>query len=156
MGKKKNKNKKKKKICKPTILSPVISTESRTPDVNQIGNNIPYKSCKASFSFEFYDHKNKRYSVSSISKCKDFHLLFKHLHKLSCLTWRSIENSKNRAHEVTWNTTKEKKGFPPKLKIPQGFPPYQFQLYGKLRVFGFHKMGIFYIVWFDPNHSIYS
>jgi len=152
MGKKSRK--KKHKNLK--FISPNIVSTKQTPDLEKLQNNVPYRMHKASFSFEYYDEKHKKYSASSITKCKEFYHVFKHLYRLSCMTWQDIENGKNHAHDVNWKNTREKKGFPTRLQIPQVSQPYQFQLFGQFRVFGFHDRGIFNIVWFDPFHSVDS
>jgi len=144
----------KKKQKKPKIPKPNISATIQAPSLNQI--EIPYRSSKPVFSFEFYDIKHAKYTAYSFTNCSDLCLVFKHLKRLSSMTWEQIESGKNRAHEVTWAITKEKKGFPQRLgNKPSLFPPYSFQLFGRVRVYGFHCERTFNIVWFDTNHEIH-
>lgn len=134
-----------------------ISPSQKIPNLEELLEEVEYKNCYPIFSFKYYDHKHKKFSASKMTNYKDFHLLLKHLHLLSHLTWREIELSESyNAHDVTWSETSQQTGFPMRLgDTPRGFPPYQFKAFGKCRVFGFHARTVFYIVWLDSKHEIY-
>jgi hypothetical protein len=75
------------------------------------------------------------------------------------MPWSEVK--KNRAHfhahEVTWCSTKEQKGF---THLPQQMreaPAFQFKAFDICRLFGFFDAeNIFQVVWIDRGHQIYG
>lgn len=63
-----------------------------------------------------------------------------------------------RAHKIDWTDTSEKNGFSHLNEQLQSVTPYQFQFsaneYG--RIHGFFIDNVFYAVWLDPEHELYS
>ncbi|WP_245602731.1 hypothetical protein [Gloeothece verrucosa] len=79
---------------------------------------------------------------------------------MSKLTAQELRNNPNktlRCHEINWEDTTES-GFGIKGEEQLVDQPYQFSLsanqYG--RIHGFFIEEIFYIVWLDPDHKLYS
>jgi hypothetical protein len=145
------KNKAKRKLPKPEI-----SSDAKLPSYGELAAGVNYLVCTPSFCFAFFDEKHSKYSARCQKDCTKFHLLFRHLKSLAQMNWGQIERSGNyHAHDVTWATTRERTGFPASLgDIPQRFPPYQFQPFDDVRIFGFHRGGSFYVVWIDWNHGV--
>jgi len=112
---------------------------------------------KLTFSFEFYD-KSGKYCLSKFEKT-DIPLTIERLQQLNEKTILEILRDKKvlHFHEVHWELTTEKKGFP--FKKANEYDPFQFSLLGvnsqKARVYGAYGGGIFYIVWFDLEHQIW-
>lgn len=113
-----------------------------------------------SFSFKYYQDKHNKFGYRGKEVNYWLNLLDR-LKSLSSLTIQEllVDRSKSlRCHPIKWEDTSEKNGF--------GFPheeqlvdtPYQFSLssneYG--RVHGFFIDNVFYIVWLDPDHLLYS
>jgi len=70
---------------------------------------------------------------------------------------KTSKNSTLRFHPIDWNdTTQSSFGLPNEDQLVE--EPYQFSIsvnkHG--RVHGFFIDNVFYIVWFDPNHRLYS
>lgn len=115
------------------------------------------KNDKLTFSFEFYDN-NGKYCLSKF-KQGDVPLVLERLKQLNEKTINEILRDKNvlHFHEVYWERTTEKKGFP--SSTVNSFNPFQFSLNGinnqKARIYGALTSTIFYIVWFDLEHQIW-
>lgn len=110
------------------------------------------------FSFKFYDTKNQKYCISTW-KSKEIALTLERLKDVSSKTFAEIIGRNTyKFHRVKWEQTKHKDGFPD--TEVNTLTPFQFALVGvngqKARVFGAYAENIFYIVWFDLNHDIWS
>ncbi len=124
----------------------------------ELFNQIPYQKCRPVFSFEYYDYDHPEFSAESIKTCKEFYRLIDELRKISVFTWGQMQSTQHtfHAHEVDWEKTAVPSGFRNRHgQEPQTYPAYQFKAYKEFRVFGFHRRGVFHIVWFDPSHKIY-
>ncbi len=155
-GRKKQKRRDKTKTALK-LPTPNISSEADIPSRDELLRQVDYLTCEATFCFRYYDDKHKKYSAKAVPKCRDFCLLFKHLKKLGGMTWREIEAGDYHAHEVTWKSTRQREGFSSRLgDAPSTYPPYQFQVFGKFRIFGFHQGNVFHVVWFDYKHEVDS
>lgn len=112
---------------------------------------------KLTFSFEFYDRSGK-YCLSKFEKT-DIPLAIERLQQLNEKTLLEILRGKKvwHFHEVYWEMTTERGGFP--SKKANEYSPFQFSLVGvnnqKARVYGALGGGIFYIVWFDLEHQVW-
>lgn len=121
--------------------------------------NIPKpkaSSEKLRFSFEYYDTGGK-YCLSAWDK-KFVLGALKGLKEVSAKNHAEVSQANPfRLHEVDWNETVEKKGFPT-IKM-NTLPSFQFALPGvnnqQARVFGGYSKNIFFIVWFDLNHAVW-
>jgi len=132
--------------------------QSKLPRKAELDRRVGYYSKNPVFSFAHYDHHEKDFSVTCISKARVFHKLFEGLKRLSPLTWRQIETSGQfHAHGITnWTKTSRRNGFEKYKDVPEGFPPYQFGPFGKFRIVGFFDAeAVFHIVWFDSKHLLY-
>lgn len=109
---------------------------------------------KIKFSFEYYDLKRPEYCLSGWTndQIKDSLARLKEINEK---THNELHQQRSvyHFHEVDWDKTKEKSGFPMILENP-----YQFALLGVngqlARVFGSYVGGVFYIVWFDLTHCV--
>ncbi|MEG4856290.1 hypothetical protein QUB75_03960 [Microcoleus sp. K1-B6] len=113
-----------------------------------------------SFYFRYYQDDKEQFSIGG-RDAKYLASLLRRLRDLSQLNAQEIINNQSkslRCHGIVWKNTTEPNGF--------GIPnediliniPYQFQIsaneYG--RVHGFFSENVFYIVWLDPDHNLYS
>ena len=112
-----------------------------------------------SFLYKYFQSDHSKFSVLK----KDVEYLIVFLERLRDISsWTAQELIRNRSkalrcHPITWSDTTEICfGFSGEEQIVD--TPYQFSLstneYG--RVHGFFIEDIFYIVWLDPNHLLYS
>ena len=115
----------------------------------------PPENEKLRFSFEFYD--GSKYCLSSWIQ-EDVKQTLSRLKEICKLSFNDMRRmaSTYHFHEVDWKSTTEKSGFP--IRSVNGLSAFQFALLGvnhqKARVYGAYYGGIFYIVWFDFEHSI--
>lgn len=63
-----------------------------------------------------------------------------------------------RAHQINWEDTTEPSGFTSLNPFLRNLPAFQFEISANEhgRVHGFLLDRIFYIVWLDPHHNLYS
>ena len=112
---------------------------------------------KLVFSFEFYD-TSEDFCLSKFKR-EDVKKALERLRQLNCKTLDEIFRQKKvlHFHEVDWNKTIKKSGFP--STMANQLSPFQFSLLGinnqKARVYGAYQNNIFYIVWFDLDHEIW-
>jgi len=113
-----------------------------------------------SFSFRYYQDGKDKFSIGG-RDAKYLASLLKRLRDLSQLKAQEIINNQSkslRCHGIVWLDTTEPNGFGIPNEVQLVNTPYQFQIsaneYG--RVHGFFSENIFYIVWLDPDHNLYS
>jgi hypothetical protein len=113
------------------------------------------------FSFKHLDSSNKKFSI----KDKDwnyFHKVFDRFKSISDWTQkRLVTNYTNalRCHPIEWKETTERRGFHHLSdEILEGTQPYQISISSNEhgRVHGFFISNVFYVIWFDPHHALYS
>ncbi|MEH1796470.1 MULTISPECIES: hypothetical protein [unclassified Nostoc] len=112
-----------------------------------------------SFSFKYYQDSNSKFSCSEKEVIYWLTLLDR-LKALSSLTAQELlvnRSSTLRCHPIKWEDTSEKRfGLPNEEQLVD--IPYQFSISSNEhgRVHGFFIDEIFYIVWLDPDHLLYS
>lgn len=110
------------------------------------------------FSFKYYEHSHKKYSVQCITSTKDFHVMFEKLKSMSQLQWKAIKIASQmfHFHPIEWRETSEPRGF---KNLPAGLtesPAWQFKLFKECRAIGFFNQdNIFELIWIDREHTIY-
>ena len=113
------------------------------------------------FSFKYLDLKKT--GKFSHTLCEDgWHRCFlQRLHDVSRMAMSALRddnrNTALRNHAIKWNETTEPSGFSQLPKQLQPDTPWQFSLTSNLhgRVHGFILSNTFYVVWIDPDHSLY-
>lgn len=112
-----------------------------------------------SFSFRYFKDDNDKFSVRN-RDATYLQALLVRLRDLSTLTVQEIINNRSkslRCHKIVWNDTTESGfGIPNEDQLVDS--PYQFQISANEhgRVHGFFLENVFYIVWLDPDHNLYS
>jgi len=113
-----------------------------------------------SFSFRYYQDDKDKFSIGG-RDARYLASLLRRLRDLSQLISQEIINNQSkslRCHGIVWQDTTEPNGFGLPNEAQLVNVPYQFQIsaneYG--RVHGFFSENIFYIVWLDPEHNLYS
>ncbi|MEH2416036.1 hypothetical protein [Nostoc sp.] len=112
-----------------------------------------------SFSFKYYQDAHKKFS------CREKEVIYwltllDRLKSLSSLTAQDLlvnRSSTLRCHPIKWEDTSERAfGLPNEEQLVD--IPYQFSISSNKhgRVHGFFIKEIFYIVWLDPDHLLYS
>jgi hypothetical protein len=112
------------------------------------------------FSFEFYDAGGARYCLSRFDS-DQVRLALVRLKEVNQNTLQELQDKRRvlHFHDVRWEDTAEKKGFP--VEVPDDLVPFQFALLGinnqRARVFGGLAASTltFYIVWFDLDHEVW-
>lgn len=138
------------KINKPRQTT--IAQKIRKPDVQT--------DLRIRFSFAYFAETEK-FSLPDSRKTDYLRKLFEQLRNLSQWKISEFRNKGKgiRAHCIKWKDTTEPNGFAhlnnEQLKEAE---PWQFQLssneYG--RIHGFLIDNVFYVVWADPEHKLYS
>ena len=113
-----------------------------------------------SFFFRYYQDNQNKFSIGG-RDAKYIASLLKRLRNLSQLNAQEVINNQSkslRCHGIVWQNTTEPNGFGIPNESALVNMPYQFQIsaneYG--RVHGFFSENVFYIVWLDPDHNLYS
>ena len=111
------------------------------------------------FSFKFYQTQNDKFSCRQ-ELTSYWQRLLERLKALSGLSRQELLTNRSkslRCHPIRWEDTTEI-GFNLPNEDQLVDTPYQFSVssneYG--RVHGFFIGSVFYIVWLDPNHLLYS
>ncbi len=112
-----------------------------------------------SFSFKYWQNNHHKFSIKGQDKTY-FITLLERLKHLSTWTVQDLLLSRSsaiRCHPIEWSDTTEKEfGIANEEQLVD--TPYQIAVsanaYG--RIHGFFIDNIFYIVWLDPNHLLYS
>lgn len=127
--------------------------QGKIPAIPQIPDDL------VRFSFRYFDHSGDFSPEGQSEK-----YLFKFLERLKALSdckvseLTSNRSSSLRFHPIHWPDTAASEGFSHLNEQLQAAIPYQFAIsanaYG--RVHGFFIDNVFFIVWLDPNHSLYS
>lgn len=126
-------------------------------DNPRVEKNEPKQPLGITFSFKFLIDNNEKFSI----KNKDARYLEALLNRLRDLSTMRVnemrDNQSLRCHPIDWDDTTETCfGFPGEEQLVD--LPYQFQISSNEhgRVHGFFIENIFYIVWLDPDHNLYS
>jgi len=113
-----------------------------------------------SFSFRYYQDDKDKFSIGG-RDARYLASLLRRLRDLSQLKAQEVINNQSkslRCHGIVWLDTTEPNGFGIPNEDMLVNVPYQFQIsaneYG--RVHGFFSENVFYIVWLDPEHNLYS
>ncbi|EPP6704105.1 MULTISPECIES: hypothetical protein [Providencia] len=113
-----------------------------------------------SFSFRHLDPSHSKFNVTS-KNADYFCKLFDRLKSISGFTAKEIlqeRSSALRAHPIDWSGTSEKNGFTNLNEQFKSYEPYQLSISSNEhgRIHGFFIGHIFYVVWLDPEHLLYS
>jgi len=111
------------------------------------------------FSFKHLDLNHKKFSIEGQSH-DYFHKVLERLKNLSTVTTRELITNRSpsmRSHPIDWENTSEHSGFNHLNSQLRDLRAYQFQISSNAhgRVHGFILENIFFIVWLDPDHSLY-
>ena len=112
-----------------------------------------------SFSFKYFQANHGKFSCNG-KKLTYWLTLLERLKALSSLTVQELlvnRSSSLRCHPIRWEDTSEQGfGLPHEEQLVD--TPYQFSLSSNEhgRVHGFFIDQVFYVIWLDPNHQLYS
>jgi hypothetical protein len=143
----KNKNKKNTEIRRQSSSSREKSLKVEIPE-------------GISFSYRYYQSDRDKFSIRG-KDTRYLEAFLQRLRDLSMLTEQEVINNRSkslRCHSIEWWNTTEPDGFGIPNESQLVDPPYQFQISANEhgRVHGFFSENIFYIVWLDPEHNLYS
>jgi len=111
------------------------------------------------FSFKFFQ-EHEKFNLNNVNKNYLLKLI-ERLKNISTLSLKDFINNHHKAlriHPIKWHETTIPKGF---YHLPEQIrqcEPWQFQITSNEhgRVHGLLIDEVFYIVWFDPEHKLYS
>ncbi len=114
-----------------------------------------------SFSFKYYQDSHSKFSCNGKAAIYWLTLLDR-LKNLSGLMAQELLVNRSctlKCHPIKWSDTSENEfGLPNEEQLVD--TPYQFSLssneHGRIHGFGFFIDEVFYIVWLDPDHLLYS
>ena len=113
------------------------------------------------FSFKYLDLLgNNKFSIAGCGEnyLEKLLLRLKDLSTIQVDEFLSSRSPSLRAHEIDWKNTTEPNGFTNLNAYLREKTAFQFEIsaneYG--RVHGFLINRVFYIVWLDPHHNLYS
>ena len=134
-----------------------IRRQQSLSSINRLDVKIPEG---VSFSFRYYQDDKDKFSIGG-RDAKYLASLLRRLRDLSQLNAQEVINNQSkslRCHGIVWKNTTEASGFGIPNEDELVNMPYQFQIsaneYG--RVHGFFSENVFYVVWLDPDHNLYS
>lgn len=134
-----------------------IRRQQSLSSINRLDVKIPEG---ISFSFRYYQDDKNKFSIGG-RDAKYLASLLRRLRDLSQLNAQEVINNQSkslRCHGIAWKDTTEANGFGIPNEDELVNMPYQFQIsaneYG--RVHGFFSENVFYVVWLDPDHNLYS
>ena len=135
---------------------------SKVIESNEIKTS-PISNAYITFSFQHFDNTSDKFTINEC-EIKYFTAVLERLKGISSL--RINEFTKNRSklirsHSISWDDTTEKDGFVCLNKSLRDYAnqvSFQFQITANEhgRIHGFISDNIFYVVWFDPFHKLYS
>lgn len=113
------------------------------------------------FSFKYLDlFSNNKFSIAGCGEkyLEKLLLRLKDLSTIKIDEFLSNRSPSLRVHEIDWDNTTEPNGFTSLNAYLREITAFQFEIsaneYG--RVHGFFLDRVFYIVWLDPHHNLYS
>lgn len=113
-----------------------------------------------SFSYRYFKDDNEKFSIKG-KDARYLEALLQRLRDLSTMTVYEITvtNAKSlRCHPIDWaDTTETCFGIPQQEQlVSTPYQLFQFSANEHGRVHGFFIENVFYIVWLDPDHKLYS
>jgi hypothetical protein len=133
------------------------------PDVKHLPSNadkaIDKYSARISFSFHFLNHGHDKFNANS-KKAPYFIKLIERLKNISGIEKSQLITYSNKAlrcHLIKWERTTEKGfGIPNEDVIVEEPMQFNISVNEHGRIHGFFIGNVFYIVWLDPDHKLYS
>ena len=127
---------------------------------NITAGRLPEFPKNLSFSFKYLENDHNKFAFSNQSAdyfCK----VMERLKSLCSMTEHELSANRSnalRAHPIDWDDTSEKNGFSQLNEQLQMFKPYQFSVSSNAhgRIHGFVSASVFYVIWLDPHHRLYS
>ena len=137
---------------KPHARRPSKTTPIKPTQIERSGRVV--------MSFRHLDLSRDKFSVSG-ADLSYFPKLFERFKAVCDHPFQEFcgrENPSLRNHGINWAKTTEPKGFSHLGVQLSGCPPFQFSVSSNKhgRVHGFILNEIFYAVWLDPDHNLYS
>nr|WP_314576155.1 hypothetical protein [uncultured Pseudomonas sp.] len=127
--------------------------------LSPIRAGTPENHHRISFSFRHVDqtHRKFRYSQrDSAYFCKVIERL-RALCNFTVQEFHAERSSAMRAHPIVWEGTSEPAGFASLNEQLRSSTPFQFAVSANQhgRIHGFFVDHVFFVVWLDPDHSLY-
>jgi hypothetical protein len=115
---------------------------------------------RISFSFRHVDQTHKKFHYSKREPAY-FCKVIERLSALCSFTVQEFHAERSaaiRAHAIAWEGTSEPTGFTHLNEQLRSSTPFQFAVSANLhgRIHGFFVDHVFFIVWLDPDHCLYS
>lgn len=133
----------------------------KTSEYSSLIKKMDINGIHISFSFKYLDTQNQKFCIKK-KDGKYFNKVVERLQGLSSYTPLALRNSGSsslRTHPIDFSKTSEKNGFTIKNpELHQNDNAYQFEISANEhgRIHGLFIDTVFYVVWFDPEHKLYS
>jgi hypothetical protein len=108
------------------------------------------------FSFQFIIQTGDEYALDKVSDPLLRTMILK-FHEYGNLEPQHLRNSANHCHPIDWEDSRVTRhnGFAHLDDQKRSYPAWQLYITTKARIHGFLAENTFYIVWFDPKHTLY-
>lgn len=128
---------------------------SQIPPLEEVHNGL------VSFSFKYLELEHGKFALPDTSlKAKYLEAFFDRLKQVSSMKCQEFRQAHKalRSHQIEWDKTSEPHGFAHMSEQMQGCQPWQFSLAREElgRIHGLWVGHIFYTVWVDHNHQLFS
>lgn len=136
---------------KPTKVGSNSSIHPISPSIDSETLRFSFKHLSLGEPNFSLDGKTSKYFEKVLSRLKD-------ISALKASEVFSNRSSSLRAHPIDWEKTTMKEGFSHLNEQLRQVPAYQFQISSNKhgRIHGFILENIFFVIWFDPEHKLYS
>lgn len=127
---------------------------------SQMRAGTPETRHRISFSFRHVDQSHSKFHYAQ----RDATYFCKVIGRLSALCNFTVQefhadrSPAMRAHPIAWESTSEPAGFAHLNEQLRSSTPFQFAVSANLhgRIHGFFVDHVFFVVWLDPDHSLYT
>ncbi|MBR8828412.1 MAG: hypothetical protein DSM107014_11030 [Gomphosphaeria aponina SAG 52.96 = DSM 107014] len=138
-----------------------IKARSLKKNAGKIPDKQPQYDDEVIFSFKYLDlFSNPKFSIAGCgySYLEKLLLRLKDVSSIRYDDFVNMRSSSLRSHKITWEETTEPDGFTNLNSQLREQTAFQFEISANEhgRVHGFLLNRIFYIVWLDPHHNLYS
>ena len=128
---------------------------TKVPSTTKEIDNLESKKFRWRISSQYIDldHNEWGWATRSNIDCF-FNILEKHLHRFEDTEWVQLKNQRS-CHPLPVERIVEKAQKRLCDKCPDIDSLFQVKVGGKARVWGVRKEDILYLIWYDPDHTVY-
>ncbi len=106
-------------------------------------------------TLEYIELGNKEWGWQELTIQQFFHILEKHLHRFESTSWRDLHTCKH-CHPLSAGKIEKAAKALLRTKHPGIETLYGLSIGGHARIWGYRANDVFYLMWHDPNHTVYK